>query len=338
MSSVYRPSFKITSHLLNLLEEISTYREKIQNSLVKVPWIPKLRRESRIRNTQASTAIEGNPLNIDEVAILEETGALPYADEHAQQEVKNYLKALQYIEKKSRLKGFKKVQLLKLHRLIGDKVMQQGKAGVYRQMAVRVGSYLPPAAKKVPQMIEELIAWANQDGLKWSPVISSSVIHYRFEEIHPFADGNGRVGRAWALWELYRRGFDTNHIFSVDEIFWEFRPRYYQALSLVQKQHGDLSSWLEFCAECIHLALERTHKRIEQLHVAAKAGPELVLSTKQEKLLHLLANKTKLKPKEIWQILRVTRQGAALILKPLLQHDLIERVGTPKSGYYRLKK
>jgi Fic family protein len=52
-----------------------------------------------------------------------------------------------------------------------------------------------------------------------SPVLSSAILHYQFEWIHPFADGNGRTGRALALWELYRRGFDTHHIFSVDEYY-----------------------------------------------------------------------------------------------------------------------
>lgn len=97
--------------------------------------------------------------------------------------------------------------------------------------------------------MDDLLAWWNEESSPWSPVITSAVVHYRFEDIHPFADGNGRVGRMLALWELYRRGFDTNHIFSVDEYFWEARPRYYAALDEVRLLHGDLSRWLEYCAE-----------------------------------------------------------------------------------------
>ena len=69
-----------------------------------------------------------------------------------------------------------------------------------------------------------------------SPILSSAIVHYQFETIHPFADGNGRTGRVLALWELYRRGFDSHHIFSVDEFYWEDRPRYYAALEEVQRK------------------------------------------------------------------------------------------------------
>ncbi len=80
----------------------------------------------------------------------------------------------------------------------------------------------------------ELLEWWNRDSVKLSPVLSSAILHYRFEAIHPFADGNGRTGRALALWELYRRGFDTHHIFSVDEYYWENRPQYYAELDAVR--------------------------------------------------------------------------------------------------------
>ena len=68
------------------------------------------------------------------------------------------------------------------------------------------------------------------------------------EDIHPFADGNGRTGRALALWELYRRGFDTHHIFSVDEVYGEDCPAYYAALANVRKQGNDLTEWIEYSA------------------------------------------------------------------------------------------
>ena len=86
-------------------------------------------------------------------------------------------------------------------------------------------------------------------------------MHFRFEAIHPFADGNGRTGRALALWELYRRGFDSHHIFSVDEFYWEDRPRYYAALQAVRRPGDDLTSWLEYSAEGLQQTLGRACQR-----------------------------------------------------------------------------
>jgi Fic family protein len=167
-------------------------------------------------------------------------------------------------------------------------------------------------------------------------VLSSAIVHYRFEAIHPFADGNGRTGRALALWDLYRRGFDTHHIFSVDEYYWEDRPRYYAALQAVRQQGEDLTDWLDYCAEGLQQTLERVWQRIQQFS-ASRGRPQLVLRPKQEQLLQLLRAQGSLSPREIWDGLRISKQGAMDLLRPLLKAGLVKRVGTLKHGRYVLK-
>jgi len=76
--------------------------------------------------------------------------------------------------------------------------MDQGTAGRYRTIAVRVGRHVPPSPPDVSGLMFDLLAWWNVEVEKMSPVLSSAVLHYRFEAIHPFADGNGRTGRALA--------------------------------------------------------------------------------------------------------------------------------------------
>ncbi|MGH7232406.1 MAG: Fic family protein [Nitrospiraceae bacterium] len=177
----------------------------------------------------------------------------------------------------------------------------------------------------------------EQEVSEGSPVISSAVLHYQFEDIHPFADGNGRTGRALALWELYRRGFDTHHIFSVDEMYWENRPRYYEALAAVRSRQGDLTGWLEYTAEAVHLTLEKVWLRIQ--HLSAGAGPKkIILRPKQEQLLRLLRDRTSLTPQEIRTSIGISKQGAMDLLNPMLEAGLIQRVGTRKSGRYILSQ
>lgn len=331
----YHPRFHITPHLLRLIEEISASRQKIISTTVQVPWIPILQREARIRTTHSSTAIEGNPLTLEEVRALEEGRPVPEAGERARREILNQLAGLRFIEKNQKKKTITHPDLFRLHKIIASHVMDQGEVGQYRTFGVRVGLYVPPPAKEVPGLMQEYLKWWNQKTVEWPPVISSGILHYHFEEIHPFGDGNGRMGRALALWELYRRGFDTHHIFSVDEIYWENRPRYYARLDAVRKANGDLTGWLEYSAEALHLTLERVLERVE--HLAAKgASGKIVLTPKQERLLHLLRDKGGMTPREIWRELKVTKQGAAKILKPLLDSDLIQRIGTRKSGKYRM--
>jgi Fic family protein len=160
-------------------------------------------------------------------------------------------------------------------------------------------------------------------------------VNYRFEAIHPFADGNGRTGRALALWELYRRGFDTHHIFSVDEFYWEDRPRYYAALQAVRQQGEELTGWLDYCAEGLLLTLERVWIRVQKFAANTKQK-KLVLRPKQEQLLQLLRDHKSLTPREIWDALAVSKQGALNLLRPLIQAGLVKRIGTQKTGRYIL--
>ena len=211
------PRFTISGLLLSLSEQIAILRERIQAAAVGLSWIPALRKDSRSRNVHASTAIEGNPLTLEQVRLIEEGRSLTASGERPQREVLNYFAGLRYIDKNAARKSIRHEDIFSLHRILAEGVMDQGDAGRYRTIAVRVGNYVPPPAGDVSGLMMELLDWWNKDSRKLSPVLSSAILHHRFESVHPFADGNGRTGRALNLWELYRRGFDTHHLFSVDE-------------------------------------------------------------------------------------------------------------------------
>jgi Fic family protein len=332
----FEPQFTVTTGLLSRVEKIAALRERIQNAVVQVPWIPALQKDTRARNTHSSTAIEGNPLTLEEVLALEEGQAVD-APTRARREVLNYFAALRHVEKRGVKKSLNHEDIFHLHAIIaGGEVMDQGEAGRYRTIRVRVGQFVPPPPEDVSGLMFELLEWWNDRSITLSPVLSSAVIHHQFETIHPFADGNGRTGRALALWELYRRGFDSHHIFAVDEFYWEDRPRYYAALDLVRREGGDLTSWLEYSAEGLHRTLERVWERMGQLAVST-ASKKLLLRPRQEQLLKLLGQKGGLSPAEIRTALKISKQGAIDLLHPLLDAGLVKRVGTLKSGRYILK-
>jgi Fic family protein len=332
----FQPQFTISPRLLSLVEKAAALRQQIQGAAIELSWIPALQKDTRTRNVHASTAIEGNPLTLEQVRALEEGRPLAAADARSQREVLNYFAGLRYVEKNAEKKIIRHEDIFKLHRLLSDKVMDQGEAGRYRTMAVRVGRYVPPPPPEVSGLMFELLEWWNHQSEELSPVISSAVLHYRFEAIHPFADGNGRTGRALALWELYRRGFDTHHIFSVDEFYWEDRARYYAALEAVRREGEDLMGWLEYCAEGLRQTLERVWLRIQEF--SPTPGGKLVLRPKQERLLKLLRDQGNMSPAEIWDALGISRQGAMDLLRPLLRAGLVEKIGGKKTGRYALCK
>jgi Fic family protein len=331
----YQPEFTITTQLLTRCESIAALRQRIRSASIEVPWIPALQRDARARNTHSSTAIEGNPLTLEQVRAVEEGRELAIAGERAQREVVNYFAALRYVEKHATKKSVTHEDILSLHRIIAGQVMDQGEAGRYRTIRVRVGAYLPPQPEQVSGLMRELFDWWNKSSVKLSPVLSSSILHYRFEAIHPFADGNGRTGRALALWDLYRRGFDSQHIFAVDEYYWEDRPRYYAALDRARREGENLTSWLEYCAEGLLLTLEHVWKRIQHLSAESR-GQKLVLRPKQEQLLQMLRAHGSLSPRELWDGLGISKQGAMDLLRPLIEAGLVKREGSQKSGRYLL--
>ncbi len=330
------PQFTITARLLDLSEAIAALRERIQAASVELSWVPALQKDSRARKVHASTAIEGNPLTLEQVRAIEEGRPLAAAGERPQREVLNYFAGLRYVEKNVVKKLIHHEHIFTLHKILAEGVMDQGEAGRYRSIHVKVGSYIPPPPDDVSPLMLELLEWWNKMSKDLSPVLSSAILHHRFESIHPFADGNGRTGRALALWELYRRGFDTHHIFSVDEFYWEDRPRYYAALDAVRREGDDLTGWLEYSAEGLRQTLERVWVRVQTFQPGP--GKKLVLRPKQEQLLRLLADHGSMSPSEIWAALDISKQGAMDLINPLIEAGMIEKTGGKKTGRYTLRK
>src|SRR5262249_26890113 len=126
-----------------------------------------------------------------------------------------------------------------------------------------------------------------------------------------------------------------HHIFSVDEFYWEDRPRYYAALQTVREQGEDMTSWLEYSAEGLYFTLERTWTRIQRL-LASKGRTQVVLRPKHEQLLQRLRVRGSLSPREIWAGIGISKQGAMDLLRPLMKAGLVKRVGTLKTGRYVL--
>lgn len=331
----YKPYFNTTPHLLKILEEVASLHAHIQGATVGVRWIPTLQKEASVRLAHGSTAIEGNPLTLAEVKILADGGMLPHAASRSVQEILNYLAALRYLDERAKAESIAEKDICHLHGIIGQKdALDRGPIGAYRTYEVHVGNHVTPPHNKVPALMKELVEWVNGPGKDWPAVISSAVLHYRFEHVHPFGDGNGRVGRLLATWELFRRHFDTHHIFAVDEILLEDRQGYYRAFQRAQAVSHDLTGWVEYIAETVNETLRRVWKRMEAVKSSVRGKP-IVLTPKQEKLIQLL-QQSPMGIGEIQKALHVTKPGAHHILKPLLEADLVKREGGHKTGKYRL--
>ena len=243
--STYQPPYTITPEILNLVAAISEVIGRL-TVLTDQTRALRLRRINRVRTIHGSLAIEGNTLSEAQItAILE--GKRVIAPLREVQEVKNALAAYDRFDS---WKPESDKDLLEAHGILMSGLIDE--AGSYRQggVGVMAGSqliHMAPPADRVPHLMSDLFGWlAATDA---HSLIASSVFHYEFEFIHPFADGNGRLGRLWQSLILAR----WNPLFAdipVESLIFEHQAEYYQALQ-ESTQKTDSAPFIAFMLRMI---------------------------------------------------------------------------------------
>jgi len=239
------PPFHITSAVLNLTTEIHEILGEMKNLTVTKPSV-KLRKENKIKTVHHSLAIEGNNLTEDQITdILENKRVL--GPEVQIQEVKN---ALAVYDKLHDYEPLKEIHLLKAHRLLMQGLVK--KSGQYRasQVGILKGtqvSPIAPPAKQVPNLMIQLFKFLKDKNTSW--LIKACVFHYELEFIHPFNDGNGRMGRLWQQLILMKQSQVFEYI-STESLIHNQQKEYYSALEKSDKA-GDSTPFVEFSLQII---------------------------------------------------------------------------------------
>lgn len=332
MREYYEPPFKINNRIIDLIAKISeqigylTVTEKLSGN-------PTLRRANRIKTIQASLAIENNTLTLEQVtAILNGKRVLG-----APQEIREVKNAYEVYEHLLTFRPFSIEDLLKAHGILMADLVNT--AGCFRKSGVGVFSgdrvvHMAPPANMVSALIGELLRWYEQTDAH--PLVKSAVFHYEFEFIHPFADGNGRMGRLWHTLLLSQ----WKEVFAwipVETLVKERQEEYYNALGAADKQ-GDSTVFVEFMLTAMYDVLLQL---VEQQNESDPVGDPV--SDPVEKLTAVLLGKE----------LSITELMAALGLKhkytfrknylnPALEQGVIERTipdkPNSKNQKYRVKE
>ena len=237
---MYTPPFEITPSIINLISEIS---EKIGSLTIKKDL--KLKKISKIKTLVGTLKIEGIDADEEKVsAILDGKRVLATTKELA--EIKGAIALYENIDKFN-YKSEK--DLLKAHKILMQDIIKE--AGVYRKKNVGVGNkyeitHIAPPAQNVAKLMKELFQWLNSD---FHPLILSSVFHYELEFIHPFVDGNGRIGRFWHTLILYnwREVFEY---LPIESLIYENQEDYYKAIENSTAK-GNSTLFIEFMLNII---------------------------------------------------------------------------------------
>jgi Fic family protein len=344
----FSPEFRYTHGMVKRLTGITADREIILHAHLVPKWEVSVRREELVRAAHASTAIEGNPLSLEEVSQLAE-GREVMAARRAKAEVLNYLRVLEHIESYQEKGGISGKNILFLHRDVTvDTLDDPATEGAFRTVRVVVGNrrkrevvYSPPAPKEVRPLIDGLIAWLNSDAARqMHPVLVAGIAHYELVRIHPFVDGNGRTARALATLILTMREFDIKRFFTLDDFYDSDRAAYYAVLKRVNGTYPDCTPWLEYFLEGVEISLHRVKERVLLLSSDEHrkvTGGQVALSDRQMKIIRFIHTNGSVKTSDLVAMFKVSRQAALKELTGLVEKDLIQREGDRRGARYIMK-
>ena len=323
----YEPPFTITPKILNFVSEISAEVAKLEILEPKI-ITSTLRKNYKIRTITGTLEIEGNTLGIEKVtAIFEGKRVLGSVREIA--EVQGAIKVY------GNLANFnyqKLDDLLLAHKMLMSEILTN--AGSFRTKDVGVGGsegvvHVAPPSGQVHNLIVDLFSWLKITDIH--PLIKSCVFHYEFEFIHPFSDGNGRIGRLWQSLILH----NYKPVFSsipVESVIKEHQQRYYDALE-ASGSAGESTSFIEFMLEIILTTIQDS---INNDQVSDYVSDQV------DKLLEVMHDQW-LSSSEIMDKLALSHKLTFRknYLNPALEHGLIEmrNPDSPRSPQqkYRVK-
>ena len=324
----YRPPFEITAKAINLISEIS---EKIGiiTALSDNPFHVELRKKNRIQTIHSSLAIEQNTLSIEQMtAIIEGKRVLGAPNEI--QEVKNAVQAYNLLLE---LNPYEEKDLLRAHKLMmADLVDRNGK---YRSGGVGIFDgnevvHVAPPADNVPFLMADLFSWLKNSSEH--PLIKSCVFHYEFEFIHPFQDGNGRMGRFWQTVILK----EWKPVFAwipVETLVKEHQAEYYAALTSSDKD-ADSTAFIDFMLEIISKEIDKIieHQNKVTVKVTVK------VTANQQKIISAINENPYITQEELSKKVGIAVKNIKENMKKLQEQGIIRRIGADKNGHWEIVK
>lgn len=327
-----KPPYTIT-------EKAADYLAKIVETVTRLEFGTdfkrdiKLHRENRVRTIHSSLAIEGNSLTLGEVTAVIE-GKVVAGKQAEIKEVKNAYEAYDKIMDLDpyAIKDFLQAHKLMTRELIAEAgQFRSGDVGVFDgEVAVHIGA----RPQFVPQLMANLLAWAQASDLH--PVLKSAILHYEIETIHPFADGNGRMGRLWQTLLLAQ----WNGIFAwipMETVLYENRSQYYRAIEDARKAN-DSGVFIEFTLATLYESIAEQAKHQVEHQVEHQEKHRLELTATQIAVLTSLQHQT-LSRREIFAAIGLNSDSRSFRrhIKPLMEAGLIAMT-IPDKPNSRLQK
>lgn len=327
-----KPPFEITNQIISDVAEIAELMGKfsVTNQLSTNPT---LRRSNRIRTIHGSLAIEQNTLSLEQVtAVLDGKQVLAPPKDIA--EVKN---AYEIYERLDQLDPYSVDDLLTAHGILTRGLVEE--SGQFRSRPVGVvdsqGNILHfgTLPQYVPDLVMELLEWVKTSQVHM--LIRSCVFHYELELIHPFADGNGRVGRLWHTLLLSR----WNPVFAwlpVESIIHDRQQEYYAAIN-ASNEAGESTVFIEFMLSAIKASITETMEVSDEMMDEMSDGKMDKATQRWKKIEAYLKNHDYIMNADVRELCGVSSATANRILATLVENKKLKKYYERGLWSYRLE-
>lgn len=323
---VYRKTESIEKNIVKI--EVA---KKVIELLPQLPHIEDyLRHQSLLKSSLFSARIEGNRLQIEEI----ETINKDTAKDREKKEVFNILRALKWIHSKKSPKEISLDTILKLHKFVMNGLssdagrLRHEPSAIFNQAGIAV--YMPPLPKEVPNLISDLITTIKTS--KEHPSIIATLAHFAFEKIHPFLDGNGRVGRLLSLYILKNYGYGFRGLVVVEEYLESHRDEYYDLLGSESK---DITDFVEFFLLSIAVSAD---KMVAELKLRKEETEVDTLLPRRQEILAIIQDHKMISFNFLKRRFgKIPDSSLHYDLKMLLEKGFIKKLGSTRGVLYAPK-
>ena len=316
-----KPLYDLTNEILKSIASISEKLGEAKASFLDKPS-PQLRKQNRIKTIHSSLSIEGNTLSEEQITALLENKRVV----GPQKDLLEVLNAIKVYEDLSQFDPLSKRSFLAAHRVLMDGLME--KPGRFRTSNVGIvqGSkvaHLAPPAGNVDHLMSELFQYLKEEGEL--VLVKSCVFHYELEFIHPFLDGNGRIGRLWQT-IILMQAYPIFEYLPFETMIRQTQEEYYASLSESDKA-GKSTVFIEYMLKVIDRALA------EQLDFRNRTF------TSKDRLEYFLSQgATEFSRKDYLKVFKdLSTATASRDLKEGVESGLLEKEGDKRNTVYKVK-
>ncbi len=326
------PTYSITNSMLTAIAKIEANRSIIGNTQLPDKILSHLRRQSLLKSSVFSAQIEGNTLSIEDIQDSNSTSSADF--QH--QEVENIITALSLLRENKPPDHIELQYILTLHQQVMYNLVHPSQTGKLRNepsaIFDQLGNvvYMTPPPSQIQTLLSELLQMINYPEDIF-PLIKAALAHLSFEKIHPFLDGNGRVGRLLLQTILNQHSYDFNGLLSVEEGLQERKQTYYTVL-----ERNEANIFIEFI---LSVVLNESEKILVEIKELSQPAPEDFLLPRRREIVTIIREQKIISLDQLQRrFLKIPDRTLRYDLKQLENGGFIQKVGTTRGAMYQIKR